>query len=169
MPVPQEQYMFLMLPFAAVPGGIAAASLIGAVSRYSAVGFSTGAVLAVLFGIAALNLNDALHLPDVSDWRRKLEYIVTQTPPNATIMGGWSTGIAYRKPAFFYWFLHSEIRPQVSVLAWQSLATGLRNGSVRPEIIDFDGAIERLPPGIVAYLRSAYAPTGIGTLWRRRP
>jgi hypothetical protein len=169
VPVPQEQYMFLMIPFAAVPAGIAAAGLIRVATRYFAADVGAGAILAVLFGVAAFNLNGALHRPDVSGFRRKLEYIVTQTPPDATIMGGFSTGVAYRKPAFFYWILHPEIREQLSASVWQSMAADLRNGSARPEIVDLDAEIAQLPPDILAYLRSAYAPAGIGTLWRRRP
>jgi len=164
VPFPQQQYMFLMIPFAAVPAGIAAAGLLSAVPRYPA----AGVVLAVLFGVAALNLDRAFHQPDVSGFRQKLEYIVSKTPLDATIMGGFGAGTAFRKPAFFYWFLHPEIRALLTAADWQGMAAVLRSGAVRPEIVDFDTEIAELPPDILDYLRAAYAPTGVGTLWRRR-
>jgi len=169
LPSPQQQYLFLIIPFAAIPAGIAADAVADLASRHLAARISNAAVIMVPVAVAALNLDDALHRPDQAKTLAKLEYIVRQTPANATVMGGWSPGLAFRKPAFFYWFLHSEIRAQVPPAAWRDLDEGLRSGSVRPEVVDLDGDLQQLPPDIVAYFRSAYAPTGIGTLWRRRP
>lgn len=167
IPAPYEQYLFLMLPIAAIPAGIAADALLRTVSHHAAAWIGGAAIGVVLATVVTFNLDAALHRPEHAAME-KLEYIVTQTPPDATIMGGWSTGVAFRKPAFFYWFLHSELRAQLPPAVWQAMGVALRDGTVRPEIVDFDEDIRQLPAGVPDIIRSEYTPTGVRTLWRRR-
>ena len=76
--------------------------------------------------------------------------------------------MAFRLPAWRYFFLHGEIQAHIPASAYAALAESLRIGQVRPEVIDFDAAMTELPPAVRAEIHRLYAPTGVATLLRRR-
>ena len=75
--------------------------------------------------------------------------------------------MAFRRPAFFYFSLHPEIRSVVPQSEWRTLEPGLRSGRIAPELVEMDAAMRAMPPEIVRALEADWAPTGTGNLWRR--
>ena len=49
------------------------------------------------------------------------------------------------------------------------LAADLRSGRVHPAMVDFDTDLRALGPELVAAVQAHYEPTGVSTLWRRKP
>ncbi len=168
MPIAQQQYILLMLPYAAIVGGWMAIRLLDqAASRWPARRFVPPAAILVCMVYAACHLAAAFARPDAVALD-KVRYLTTQTPPESTVLAGWSPGVAFRRPAFFYAVLHNEIRYFVPPAAFEHLIDDWRAGRNRPEIIDFDDDV-RAVPSLAAYVAEAYAPTGVSTLWRRKP
>jgi len=164
-PVVQPQYLLMFLPYLALLGGVGMAAIVVQ---------SRARMLAAVAVIGAVGVHGALVVKTQStardeDARASLRYVVTQTVPDATVMRAWSPGVAFRRPAFFYFSLHPEIRAVVPPQDWQRLAVGLRDGRIAPELIEMDDAMRAMPPEIVRVLESGWAPTGTGTLWRRKP
>lgn len=169
MPVAQQQYYFLFLPFAAMFAGIAAAEISRRLVDH--LGPHSPAVLilpAIIAGYGVWNLAREVTVARKAETMAKLTYLVERTSPQDTVLSSWSPGIAFRRPAFFYFSLHEEILDIIPAERYRELLDGLRIGTVRPAIVDFDERLAKLPPAIVSQLRQDYEPTGVDTLWRRR-
>jgi hypothetical protein len=168
MPIAQQQYFLLMLPYAAIVGGWMAIRLVDqSALRWPGQRFVPAAGIFICMAYAAFHLGAAFARPDVIALD-KVRYLTTQTSPESTVLAGWSPGVAFRRPAFFYSVLHNEIRYFVPSVAFEHLIDDWRADRNRPEIIDFDDDV-RAVPGLAAYVAEAYAPTGVSTLWRRKP
>jgi hypothetical protein len=98
----------------------------------------------------------------------KLDYVLHHTTTADTVLTGWSPGIAFRRPAFFYGFPHQEVRTFIPPEMVEALAADLLSGRVHPMLVDFDADLQALPPVLGAAIRSLYEPTGVATLWKRR-
>ncbi len=168
-PAVQYQYVLLMLPYLAILGGIGAAIAIKPLVALRSPILQFALVIPVMaVGLHALSL-----IADERSMRNNrtleaLRYIVERTPPDATVMTSWTPGIAFRKPAFFYLFLHPEIRFLIPEEAYASLAEGLRSRAVAPAVIEMDGNMKQLPSEILDLLMKGWEPTGVGNLWRRK-
>jgi hypothetical protein len=74
-----------------------------------------------------------------------------------------------RPPAYPYFFIHEELVEVLRRQGWPGLREGVRSGAIRPEIIDYDDLLRALPREFQDLVARSYAPTGVGTLWRRVP
>jgi hypothetical protein len=167
-PVVQPQYLFLWLPYAAILGGIGAGfatECIGntPVLRAMTTSLILGAI--TLHGVLVIKTQSTAYETEAFD---KLRYTVEQTPPDAKVLRAWSPGMAFRRPAFFYFSLNPEIRAVVPQRDWVMLEAGLRNGQIAPELVEMDDAMRAMPSGIVRALEDHWAPTGTGNIWRRK-
>lgn len=166
LPVIQEQYVVLAAPYAAILAGWAAAHLAARLPAPFAAGTPRRATLAVaallLLATAARNTQIAFHSTD-ADTRARLGWLLAHTPPDATVMGGWTPGIAFRRPALFHFVLHEEIQAAIPPETWHALARDIAAGTLAPAVIDLDPAIARLPPDVLAAIRARYTPAGMGT------
>jgi hypothetical protein len=168
IPIAQQQYFFLMLPYVAIIGGWMAVRLVDkAASRWPGQRLLPAAAVLLAMVYAASHLAGAFATPDRMALD-KVRYLTEHTPPQSTVLAGWSPGVAFRRPAFFYTVLHNEIRYFIPPVVFQHLIGDLRAGRNRPEVIDFDDDL-RAVPGLAAYVAEAYTPTGVSTLWRRKP
>jgi len=167
-PVVQSQYIFLFLPYVAILGGIGAVFVARPLvePKYK-----------ILQPILIIFLAIVVHgVPVVKiEWGQRnavtldvLRYVVEQTPPSVTVMRAWSTGVAFRRPAYFYFSLHDEIQSIIPDKSYAQLRDGLRSGSIAPEIIEMDESMKQMPREIVDILKQGWEPTGIDTLWRRQ-
>jgi hypothetical protein len=164
LPVVMRQYYFLMLPFLAVLAGLA---LAWGARRARAARIATAGLVVALAASGGRHVWSEIQSRD-REALAKLAYVVEETPPDATVLGAWSPGIAFRRPAFFYGSLHREIRQVVSAEEWAELLAGLESGRIAPELVEMDKHMRRVPDAIVRHLEEHYAPTGVGTLWRRK-
>ncbi len=167
LPVVQEQYFVLALPFAAIAAGVAATWLHRMLPPGIPRHVAFAAIALLVLATTARNLHTAFRNDDATT-RAKLAHLLEMVPQGGTAMGGWSTGIAFRRPAWFYFFLHAEVQAHIPPQAYDALAAGLGAGTIRPAIIDLDAAMATLPAPVLAEIRRLYAPTGVSTLLRRR-
>jgi hypothetical protein len=167
VPIALAQYYFLALPFLSVFSGLALAT--AAARPRGRLGAAAAALLALaVAGSGARHVERARREPRGADVLAKLEYVVTQTPASASVLSSWSPGLIYRRPAFFYWSLHREIRRVIPPAEYEELRAGLESGRISPELVEMDKHMLRLPEPIVRHLEAHYAPVGVGTLWRRK-
>ncbi len=89
--------------------------------------------------------------------------------PSDTVLTGWSPGVAFRRPAFHYGFPHQEVRTFIPPAMVEALVADLRSGQVHPALVDLDADLRALGPALVAAVQERYEPTGVSTLWKRRP
>jgi 4-amino-4-deoxy-L-arabinose transferase-like glycosyltransferase len=171
-PAVQPQYIFLFLPYAAILGGIGAQFVARTLVMPEHKILKPVVILFLIIVVHGVSLTQ-------SEWSQRnidnnvttletLRYVVEHTPPDATIMRAWSTGVALRSPAFFYFSLHGEIRALIPDTSFAELRDGLRSGNINPAVIEMDPNMEAMPKEVVDALKSGWEPTGIGTLWRRK-
>jgi hypothetical protein len=173
LPIVQPQYFFMALPLAAIAGAIAVNAAVLAFPAWKRPILVVFAAATLIF--VGINLVRGLTTPfgspqsrDDTIVRAKLAYIVTQLPRDATIMNSWSSGVAFRRPAWFYYFLHPEIQQIIPKTRYAALEAGLRNGTINPAVVDLDRFTLQMPSSIVAWIKQNYEPAGLGTLQRRR-
>jgi 4-amino-4-deoxy-L-arabinose transferase-like glycosyltransferase len=163
IPNAQRQYYALLLPFAACGGGVALAAVAGIGGRARLPMMLT----AVLAATAAAHLATAWRKPDRFALR-KLAYVVTHTPPDATVLMSWTPGLAFRRPAFFYPYINDDTLSIIPPEAFAALGRDLRAGTVRPALVEFDHDMLALPDDVIDYVVANYRPTGYPHLWRRQ-
>lgn len=169
IPMVQQQYFLMALPFAAVAGGVALERLIDHCGHRGPLASAIILLVAIL-GTGA-NLHRAFapfvqHFEAGNDSlvRAKLAYILEHLPADATIMSGWSSGVALRPPAFHFGFLHPQIQAAITPAEYADFADGLQNGRIAPAAVDLDPFVLSLPEPIPSYLLAHYRPIGLGTL-----
>lgn len=156
MPIAERQYIFLMLPFAAI---LAAAAI-------QRLGISQLIVLAacMVLAIGHFVLAATTFQGQNAAVRRELAYVLS-LPPDATIMAGFDYGLALRRSAWRFPFVHPQLLPILERQHWAGLLEGLRNGSIRPDVLD-EGLTTMLPPEFKSFVAEHYQPVGVASLWR---
>lgn len=166
LPIAQRQYLFMTAPFAAMAGAVAAGWL---AERWSEQGRARLVAALPITVMAYFLFHAALSLghPDRVAMM-KLDYVLNNTQPNDTVLGGWSPGVAFRRPAFYYGFPHKEVRTFIPEAMVKQLADDLRSGRITPALVDFDADLQAMPAMLTIVIRDLYEPTGTGSLWRRK-
>jgi hypothetical protein len=171
LPVVHRQYLLLLLPFGAIAGGLMLEAVSRNAGRYR-YGVVAGA-LALVTATLVVNLHRSLGEATAAMLsgrdavvRAKLACLA-RLPPDATIAGAWSPGMAFRRPAFRYFFLHPEIQNVISPADYRRLSVQLADGEIDPAVIDMDGFMRQMPAPVVAYFDAHYVKMGVGTLMRR--
>jgi hypothetical protein len=166
LPIAQRQYLFMTAPYAAMAAAVAAGWL---AERWSAEGRArlVAALPVVVMAYFVFHAALALGHPDRVAIR-KLDHVLHATAPTDTVLTGWSPGVAFRRPAFYYGFPHQEVRLFIPPAMVEELAADLRSGRVHPALVDFDTDLQAMPKVLTDAIRDLYEPTGIATLWRRR-
>ena len=102
--------------------------------------------------------------------RQSMAFVYAHSRPEDTVFDGWKSITApFRPHAWYYFFLHKEIRLMVPKQAWEELRRGLEDESIRPKLVVMDEDTLALPaPAVVHYFREHYEPGGIGDIWVRR-
>ena len=168
IPVVTSQYIMFAVPFAATLAGLAALRVFATIhqERLQTLAACLAAILLITHagrnGMRGLRLRDA-------EGQVTLAYVIDMVPADQTVMGGWTPGIAFRKPAWFYYFPHGEIQAIISQADYRALAIGLDNGTIRPALIDNDDALRQMPADVRAAIEKHYQPVGIANLWERKP
>ncbi len=158
LPVIQEQYVVLAAPYAAILAGWAAVHLAARSPRRAVLALAALLLLAT----AARNTQIAFHRTD-ADTRARLAWLLANTAPDSTVMGGWTPGLAFRRPALFHFVLHEEIQAAIPPETWHALARDIAAGTLAPAVIDLDPALMRLPPELLGAISARYTSGGMGT------
>ena len=151
MPVPYRQYYLMPLAVACL---LAAKGLVLLVERAppGARPWLIAVTAAVLLLWPARDLKQEYAYQDPGQMNR-LRYVLEQTGPEDPVMDGWlGTGV-FRPHAFYYFFLHPELRAMVPKQEIDSYAKALETGKIRPALITLDRDLAGLGPRFVAFVR----------------
>lgn len=151
MPVPYKQYYLMPLAVACL---LAAKGLVLVIDLAPRRGqpFLIAAAAALLLSWPVRDLKQAYAYQDPGQMNR-LRYVLEQTAPDEPVMDGWlGTGV-FRPHAFYYFFMHPELRAMVSKQEIDDYAKALETGKIRPALITLDRDLAGLGPRFVAFVR----------------
>ena len=176
IPIPYAQYFVLLLPLLALLAGSALVSVFGAAARVRgrAVRRITLAAICVVVGASSLpplrTIVGMLRPPHtrVQDHLDQLRYLLTNSRPDDIVMDGFSGLGVFRPHAYFYFFLHDEIRARLHGPGTRRLLAELRDGLIAPAWVVADPDLLGLPREIVAFFEHNYEPTPVRPFWRRK-
>jgi len=129
--------------------------------------------LALTVLVLLVSIYPLKEIGDAFRWRNDAErdeiaYVLENTTPTETFMDGWTGRGVFRPHAFFYWFLHGEVRAMLTEEQKANLLADLRSGRIAPTLIAADGNLRDISPEITAFFDANYEPVGKGVLARRR-
>lgn len=151
MPVPYRQYYLMPLAVACL---LAAKGLVFLVdlTPQRARPWLIAATTTVLLIWPARDLKQSYTYQDPGQMNR-LRYVLEHTAPDDQVMDGWlGTGV-FRPHAFYYFFMHPELRAMVSKPEIDNYAKALETGKIRPALITLDRDLAGLGPRFVAFVR----------------
>ncbi len=174
IPVPYAQYLVMLLPLLALLAARVLVQWVSASLRLRSPSARVGSVtalcaVAVAFTLVPLQIMAFMLRPShtkVEDYLGRLRFVLTHTSPREPLFDGFSGLGAFRPHAYFYFFLHDEIRTLLRDQGLNRLFADLRDGVVAPEWVVMDDDVRALPPRIVAFLEENYEPAAVAPLWR---
>ena len=161
-PVVQRQYLLMLLPFMSVLGGWALNHLV-IHQRKILIPAALAILLAHMVSVAAYESQR----PNDQELNT-LRTVITQSPPDSTILRSWSVGAAFRKPAFRYFSLNGEFQSLLTPADIKDLEAILQNPTTAPALIEMDEAMRAMPAPIVTLIEKGWGPTGTATLYQRK-
>jgi len=96
-----------------------------------------------------------------------IQYIIDNTSPSEAVLDGWS-GYGFLRPhAYYYYFLHSEMR---AMLNEKQLTDDIISSAEErnTKIVIFDGDMKALPQKTKEYITNDYKHTGMYDLYIRK-
>jgi hypothetical protein len=176
IPVPQLHYFLMVVPLAAI---LAARTLDDAgTSLARGKGRDTRAWTAVptLLGLALAAVPPlvadlaTLHpaRPKVQDQLARLRLVQGLTSPRDTVFDGFTGAGAFRPHAYYWFFLHDEIRALLGDAERDGLKRALRDGDIAPAIVLFDFDVQDLSPEVKSFVEENYERAGDPLVWRRK-
>jgi hypothetical protein len=175
IPVPQLHYFLMVLPLFAILGAQTLTDAAFAVARGrrappEALLPTAAAVLGLAIvvapplgaGFETLGARD----PRMQDQLARLRLVLTLTTPSDTVFDGFTGAGAFRPHAYFYFFLHDEIRAMLEGPELDGLRRALRDGEIAPALVLFDFDVQDLSPEVKSFVEENYEPAGDPLVWR---
>jgi 4-amino-4-deoxy-L-arabinose transferase-like glycosyltransferase len=85
-----------------------------------------------------------------------LKFVMENSSKSDLVMDGWRGMGVFRPHAFYYYFLHPEIRAMLPKDDLNEFLDGLEAGRIRPKLIVIDSNIQQLSPRFVRYVDDHY-------------
>ncbi len=130
---------------------------------------SAYAALVISIGIIASPLEQTVdqRLRKNSGQLATAEFIMNATSSDDAVLDGWSGYGFLRDHAYFYFFLHGEMR---AMLSEKQRSDDLIESMEKKQakIIIYDGAIKALPQKVKEYISANYKPSGHGNIYIRK-
>ncbi len=96
-----------------------------------------------------------------------VQYIMDITTEDDTVLDGWSGYGFLRKHAYYYYFLHPEMRAMLSEKERSDdIIEGL--AKQRTKVIIYDSSIKALPEKVQKYISANYVKSGHGNIYVRK-
>jgi hypothetical protein len=95
-----------------------------------------------------------------------IRYVLQNTSPTDVCMDGWTGLCVFRPHAWFYWFLHREIRVMLSEESKNELGENLKSGSIAPKVIVYDEDLKDLSAQTAQFFEKRYESLGEGPIRR---
>jgi hypothetical protein len=177
IPVPTAQYLVPLLPLVALLGAGAAVRLLQAAWNLPRRPLRVAAVTLAAAVLLAGSVRPLRTMLDrlrpghtkVADQIAAIGAVLTRTRPTDTIFDGFSGVGVFRPHAYFYYFLHDEVRMLLAGRPLGRLLADLRDGAIAPDWVVADADVLALPDDLVAFLRANYVPGEPPWLWQRKP
>jgi len=151
MPVPYRQYYLMPLAVACLLAAKGLVWMVGLAPPRARPWLIAGTA-SVLLLWPVRDLKQSFTYQDPGQMNR-LRYVLEQTAPDDPVMDGWlGTGV-FRPHAFYYFFMHPELRAMVSKQEIDGYAKALETGKIRPALITLDRDLAGLGPRFVAFVR----------------
>ncbi len=106
------------------------------------------------------------------DWRNdgqiaEFKFVLEHTTPNDIVMDGWRGMGVFRPHAWYYYFLHPEVRGMLPPAELASFLSRLESGEVKPKLIVMDNNLRLLSDRLVAFVERQYEEVG-DDMWLRK-
>lgn len=165
IPVAQGQYYLMLLPLVALLAGRFLVFLMDCLPVRGKLAFLWAALL-------LLEIKPVSHALGRMDWRNdgqlaELDFVMTHSAPNEQVMDGWRGLGVFRPHAWYYYFLHPEVRGMLPPAALAAFQAQLDTGKVRPKIIIMDNNLRALSEHFVVFVRENYQDEG-NDIWVRK-
>ena len=99
---------------------------------------------------------------------RSLEFVLTHTTPTDQVMDGWRGLGVFRPHAWYYYFLHPEVRGMLPPAELAGFQEQLESGAVQPKLIVMDNNLRSLSDRFLAFVQSRYEKAD-RDIWIRKP
>src|SRR5262249_8528041 len=157
------QYFLMVLPLVALLAAetlVAGAGALGATSaRRGAIVGAVALVAVTVSPLATLAGRLRPERPRVPAQLARLRAVMDATTPDQTVLDGFTGAGVFRPHAWYYFFLHDEIRRLLGAPEIGRLRAALREGEIAPALVILDDDVAQLPDEIVSFLRENYEPT----------
>jgi hypothetical protein len=176
IPVPQLHYFLMLLPLAAVLAARALADAAAAVAGWARRATPAGKAIPAIVGLAVVAVSPlAARLetpeprrPKVHDQLARLRLVQALTSPSDTVLDGFTGAGAFRPHAYYWFFLHDEVRALLGDAERDGLQRALRDGEIAPALVLFDFDVQELSPEVKSFVEENYEPAGDPLVWRRK-
>ena len=186
MPVPYRQYYLLFIPLLAMYCGLVSVTLVSYFrlpkSRrlrksvrvcgymllfFSIIAYPFNQMIAQFLTIKLLEKPRHIRLNRSNEGRlNEIRFILQNTTPQDTVLDGWTGSGVFRNHAYYYYFLHGEVRNMLtSQESSKDIVNALREKQTK--IIIYDGNVQALSQEVRNYVEANYKPTGVGSLYIR--
>jgi hypothetical protein len=102
------------------------------------------------------------------DQLARLRLVQGLTSPRDTVFDGFTGAGAFRPHAYYWFFLHDEIRALLGDAERDGLKRALRDGDIAPAVVLFDSDVQELSPEVKSFVEENYEPAGDPLVWRRK-
>jgi len=165
IPVAMAQYYLMLLPLVALFAGRFLVFLAGLAPR--AARWPCHYVAMVL-----LQLSPMSRALDTLNWRnedqlRQIDFVLAHSGPNEMVMDGWRGFGVFRPHAWYYYFLHPEVRGMLPPAELAAFLGQLESGNVKPKFVVMDNNLRALPERFNAFVKTHYEE-GPGDIWIRK-
>ena len=154
IPVAQDQYFLLLTPLL----GLLGARFVQQLEMDIPTKLKATVLCLGLFGLAyipALSLAAQLRVTN-QKLLNEIRYVMENSQPNEVVMDGFRGLGAFRPHAFYYFYLHHEIRAMIPKSAMDAFLSDLESGKVRPRIVALDQNLLALPDRFTLYVGEHY-------------
>jgi hypothetical protein len=178
IPVPHLQYFLMVLPLTAI---LAAQALLAGAEALAlrlrrvappAIAAASAAIagLAVVAVPPMIGTASGLHprYPAQQDQLGRMRLVYALTQPGDTVMDGFTGAGVFRPHAYYYFFLHNQVRALLGRAEMDDLRRALRDGEIAPALVLFDVDLRSLSPDFEAFVEENYEPAGDPLVWRRK-
>lgn len=155
IPVAQQQYYLMPVPIACLLAAWATVTLIDRLPPRRR-------TRALLISLLALSILPAAFLGQAYGLRNdrqlaRLGEIFARTGRTDLVMDGFEGTGVFRPHAFYYFFIHTDLRPMLSPARLDAYLDDLERGRVRPRVIALDKHLVSLGPRFLDFVNRNYS------------
>ena len=97
-----------------------------------------------------------------------LRFVMENTTPDDTVMDGFTGFGVFRRHAYFYYAIHSELRRMLTAEERRQLLFDLETGRIAPHLIFMDRDLRGISAEVTAFFEANYEPASQEPVWKRK-